>query len=164
MIPPTEEDTTFRHRRIQGEVQDENAWVLRGWPAMRDFLERAGSAALCGRDSCRHRVRLRTPASTGSLTTETVEHFAERQGPEGSSRALGWDTPSRIFSRPLTFRLTPLAIWALAAARCGSIWKPRWPSSCSPTAPGPIARTRLIREVRPPFTMPSERRFRRHTR
>ena len=29
-IPPTEEDTTFRHRRIQGEVQDENAWVLGG--------------------------------------------------------------------------------------------------------------------------------------
>ena len=29
-IPPTEEDTTFRHRRIQGEVQDENAWVLSG--------------------------------------------------------------------------------------------------------------------------------------
>ena len=30
LIPPTEEDTTFRHRRIQGEVQDENAWVLKG--------------------------------------------------------------------------------------------------------------------------------------
>jgi CubicO group peptidase (beta-lactamase class C family) len=29
-IPPTEEDRTFRHRRIQGEVQDENAWVLNG--------------------------------------------------------------------------------------------------------------------------------------
>jgi CubicO group peptidase (beta-lactamase class C family) len=29
-IPPTEEDTTFRHRRIQGEVQDENAWLLQG--------------------------------------------------------------------------------------------------------------------------------------
>ena len=29
-IPPTEEDTSFRHRRIQGEVQDENAWVLGG--------------------------------------------------------------------------------------------------------------------------------------
>ncbi len=29
-IPPTEEDSTFRHRRIQGEVQDENAWILGG--------------------------------------------------------------------------------------------------------------------------------------
>ncbi len=29
-IPPTEEDTWFRHRLIQGEVQDENAWVLGG--------------------------------------------------------------------------------------------------------------------------------------
>ena len=25
---------------------------------------------------------------------KNVEHFAERQSPEGSSRALGWDTPS----------------------------------------------------------------------
>ncbi len=30
LIPPTEEDTSFRHRRIQGEVQDENAFVLGG--------------------------------------------------------------------------------------------------------------------------------------
>ena len=30
VIPPTEEDTWFRHRLIQGEVQDENAWVLGG--------------------------------------------------------------------------------------------------------------------------------------
>ena len=29
-IPPTEEDRSFRHRRIQGEVQDENAWLLQG--------------------------------------------------------------------------------------------------------------------------------------
>ncbi len=29
-IPPTEEDTTFRHRIIQGEVQDENCFVLGG--------------------------------------------------------------------------------------------------------------------------------------
>src|SRR6204780_1948374 len=29
-IPPTEEDSTFRHRIIQGEVQDENCFVLGG--------------------------------------------------------------------------------------------------------------------------------------
>ena len=29
-IPPTEEDTTFRHRIIQGEVQDENCFILGG--------------------------------------------------------------------------------------------------------------------------------------
>ena len=29
-IPPTEEDLTFRHRIIQGEVQDENCFVLGG--------------------------------------------------------------------------------------------------------------------------------------
>ena len=29
-IPPTESDTQFRNRVIQGEVQDENAWILDG--------------------------------------------------------------------------------------------------------------------------------------
>ena len=29
-IPPTEDDRTFRHRVIQGEVNDENAWVMGG--------------------------------------------------------------------------------------------------------------------------------------
>ena len=30
LVPPTEEDELFRQRRIQGEVQDEHAYVLRG--------------------------------------------------------------------------------------------------------------------------------------
>ena len=29
-IPPTEDDRTFRHRVVQGEVNDENAWVMGG--------------------------------------------------------------------------------------------------------------------------------------
>jgi CubicO group peptidase (beta-lactamase class C family) len=29
-IPPTEDDRNFRHRVIQGEVNDENAWVMGG--------------------------------------------------------------------------------------------------------------------------------------
>jgi CubicO group peptidase (beta-lactamase class C family) len=95
MIPPTEEDTTFRHRRIQGEVQDENAYVLGGV---------AGNAGLFSTvaDLLRFTEEILS-AGTGdapevkggrSFEEKTVERFARRQGPEGSSCALGWDTPS----------------------------------------------------------------------
>ncbi|MDR3742549.1 MAG: serine hydrolase [Terracidiphilus sp.] len=89
-IPPTEEDTTLRHRRIQGEVQDENAWRLRGV---------AGHAGLFSNvtDLLRLANEILTALRVGNgqlYQRETVELFAQRQGPEGSSRALGWDTPS----------------------------------------------------------------------
>jgi serine-type D-Ala-D-Ala carboxypeptidase len=94
-IPPTEEDTTFRRRRIQGEVQDENAYVLGGvaghaglFSCVRDVLRLAreilNAGARTGPDAQRARL----------FERNTVELFAERQPPMGSSRALGWDTPS----------------------------------------------------------------------
>lgn len=89
LIPPTEEDTTLRQRRIQGEVQDENAWRLKG---------AAGHAGLFSNvpDLLRFAQEiLAAQRGSGALfTPDTVSLFAERQGPEGSSRALGWDTPS----------------------------------------------------------------------
>lgn len=96
-IPPTEEDTTFRHRCIQGEVQDENAWVLGGV---------AGHAGLfsCVPDLLRFSAEILRCAKlvvSGSASpfaslfeARVVEQFAQRQLPHGSSRALGWDTPS----------------------------------------------------------------------
>jgi len=90
-IPPSEEDTTLRMRRIQGEVQDENAWRLGGV---------AGHAGLFSNtaDLLRLAQEILTAVRDGQgklFSRETVEMFAERQGPEGSSRALGWDTPSK---------------------------------------------------------------------
>jgi len=90
LIPPTEEDTTLRHRRIQGEVQDENAWRLHGV---------AGHAGLFSNvaDLLRFSKEILTALRSGRgliFERETVELFAQRQGPDGSSRALGWDTPS----------------------------------------------------------------------
>ena len=88
-IPPTEEDTTFRMRRIQGEVQDENAWVLKGvaghaglFSNVPDLLRLAGEVLAGAR--CKGQL----------FDQRAVQYFAERQPPEGSSRALGWDTPS----------------------------------------------------------------------
>jgi CubicO group peptidase (beta-lactamase class C family) len=93
-IPPTEEDLTFRHRRIQGEVEDENACVLNGvaghaglFSNVPDLLRFAGAI-----------LRNAKPAGSEEnpslFDSAVLERFAQRQPPEGSSRALGWDTPS----------------------------------------------------------------------
>lgn len=94
LIPPTEIDNTFRKRIIQGEVQDENAWILDGvaghaglFSNVPDLL-RFASEILAGLQGTR------SHSATPLFARKTIDHFAERQPPAGSSRALGWDTPS----------------------------------------------------------------------
>jgi CubicO group peptidase (beta-lactamase class C family) len=98
-IAPTENDTTFRHRLLRGEVHDENAGRLGGVsghaglfstaPDLARFArwllaKRSDLEELCGDVRC-------PPNFKKSL----VRTFTQRQSiPAGSSRALGWDTPS----------------------------------------------------------------------
>ena len=91
-IPPTEDDRNFRHRIIQGEVHDENACVMGGV---------AGHAGLFSdaADSLRFARCILSSGLTASgmqlFAAQTVLLFAEAaQQPPGTSRALGWDTPS----------------------------------------------------------------------
>ncbi len=86
-IPPTEIDELFRQRRIQGEVQDEHAHLMRGV---------AGHAGLFSNvpDLLRFSRTILKPGDFSLFQPETVELFGQRQLPAGSSRALGWDTPS----------------------------------------------------------------------
>jgi serine-type D-Ala-D-Ala carboxypeptidase len=97
-IPPTADErkdgkhsssalSTFRNRIIQGEVQDENAFVLGGAAAhaglfsIAEDLARFAHAMLQG--------------GSPILRPETVALFTRRESmPAGTSRALGWDTPS----------------------------------------------------------------------
>jgi len=151
-IPPTEEDIAFRHRRIRGEVQDENAWVLKG---------AAGHAGLFSNvpDLLRFAAAI-LGSETGSAAEsdqpdvfdrETVEYFAQRQKPDGSSRALGWDTPSeksssgRHFSRRSIGHLgySGCSLWIDLDARVAVVLLTNrtWPDR----------RSQLIREVRPAF-------------
>ena len=102
-IPPTEHDRVYRGRVIQGEVQDENCHALGGvaghaglFSNTLDVLRFAGCILAEGR----------TPHGRHLFQPETVRLFATRQTePAGTSRALGWDTPSepssagRYFSR-----------------------------------------------------------------
>jgi CubicO group peptidase (beta-lactamase class C family) len=91
-IPPTENDATFRHRIIQGEVQDENCFALGGV---------AGHAGLFAGalDVVRFAACILNQGQTASgqqlFQPQTVKLFATRQSePRGTTRALGWDTPS----------------------------------------------------------------------
>jgi len=85
--PATSTLSTFRGRIIQGEVQDENASVLGGVAghaglfSTADDLARFAHAMLNGG----HPI----------LRADTVDLFTRREStPAGTSRALGWDTPS----------------------------------------------------------------------
>ena len=88
-IPPTEHDTAFRHRMIHGEVHDENAGRLGGVSGHAGLFSTAPDLA-----------RFASWLMGGTVTppvlrSETVARFVSRQGiPPGSTRALGWDTPS----------------------------------------------------------------------
>jgi serine-type D-Ala-D-Ala carboxypeptidase len=86
-IPPTADDKTFRQRIIQGEVQDENAWVMGGVAPHAGLFSTASDVAGFAT----------TLLSGGApiLRPETLHIFTRReQSPPGTSRALGWDTPS----------------------------------------------------------------------
>jgi CubicO group peptidase (beta-lactamase class C family) len=83
-IPPTEEDLTFRHRIIQGEVQDENCFVLGGASGHAGLFSNALDPLLYSQ--CLLGGQLFTP--------QTIRLFTTRVLPD-SSRALGWDTPSQ---------------------------------------------------------------------
>ena len=86
-IPPTADDRTFRNRIIQGEVQDENASVLGGV---------AGHAGVFA--TAQDLARFAHTILEGGrliLRPETVSLFTRRETePAGTSRTLGWDTPS----------------------------------------------------------------------
>lgn len=94
LIPPTETDETFRHRRIQGEVQDENASILNGAAGHAGLFSNVPDLLRFAREIVASAKNDGRSSSKTLFSADTIETFAMRQGPEGSSRALGWDTPS----------------------------------------------------------------------
>lgn len=158
-IPPTEDDTTWRHRVIQGEVQDENAAVLHGVAGHAGLFSNVPDLLRFAAEILRAESELGgtetgtklAQAGTTFFDRATVEMFAERQLPEGSSRALGWDTPSENSTSGRHF--SPRSIGHLGFSGC-SLWIDReahivvnlltnrtWPDRSS----------RMIREVWPVF-------------
>jgi CubicO group peptidase (beta-lactamase class C family) len=156
-IPPTEEDTTFRHRRIQGEVQDEHAWLLKGAAGHAGLFSNVGDLLRFAReilaaeslDSAR--LDYSGQETPRLFDRRTVEIFAERQGPEGSSRALGWDTPSADSTSGRHF--SPRSIGHLGFSGC-SLWidlEARVAVAFLSNRTWPDRKSRLIRQVWPAF-------------
>jgi CubicO group peptidase (beta-lactamase class C family) len=147
-IPPTEEDSPLRHRRIQGEVQDENAWLLGGVAGHAGLFSSVGDLLRFSR------VILAAADRKGSerlFDAATIEFFARRQGPEGSSRALGWDTPSGNSSSGRHF--SPHSIGHLGFSGC-SLWMDLEAGiavALLTNRTWPDRQSQLIRAVRPAF-------------
>jgi len=86
-IPPTSDHRSFRQRIIQGEVYDENASVLGGVAPHAGLFSTAADLAKFAQAMLNQGNRILRP--------ETVTLFTRREPtPPGSTRALGWDTPS----------------------------------------------------------------------
>jgi CubicO group peptidase (beta-lactamase class C family) len=152
MIAPTEEDTTFRHQRIQGEVQDENAWVLKGTAGHAGLFSNVPDLLRFSVVVLGSRPEKVPPGNPGILfKQQTVELFAERQEPEGSSRAIGWDTPSQNSSSGIHF--SPHSIGHLGFSGC-SLWidlDAGVAITLLTNRTWPDRQNQLIREVRPAF-------------
>ena len=86
-IPPTVDDRSFRHRIIQGEVHDENASALGGVAGHAGMFATAGDVAIFA-DALLN-------GGTPVVRADTLNIFTRREAaPAGTSRTLGWDTPS----------------------------------------------------------------------
>jgi CubicO group peptidase (beta-lactamase class C family) len=107
-IAPTEVDTVYRHTHVHGVVHDENAYAMGGvaghaglFSSARDMAVLAqtmldgGAVGPCtGEPGTGVPCSVPRPGPERIVAPTTVELFTRRYGPE-SSRALGWDTPSR---------------------------------------------------------------------
>ncbi|GBD01837.1 Beta-hexosaminidase [bacterium HR18] len=90
-VVPTEVDTIFRHRLLQGEVHDETAWILGGVAGHAGVFSTAA-------DLARFAYMLVNEGRIGGrqfLKPETIRLFTTPvDPPRAGTRALGWDTKS----------------------------------------------------------------------
>lgn len=143
-IPPTRDGQDFRQRVVQGEVHDENASVMGGVSGHAGLFSNTTdlvdfSATMLG-------------MGTQLFDPETINLFTRRQRmPAGTSRALGWDTPSSPSQSGKHFSLrsfghlgyTGTSLWIDAERKIAiSLLTNRtWPDNQS----------QLIKQVRPAF-------------
>jgi CubicO group peptidase (beta-lactamase class C family) len=86
-IPPAQDDRVFRKKIIQGEVDDENAWAMGGVAGHAGLFSNARDLAVF--------ANCMLNGGQPVLQRHTVELFTKKQNlPQGSSWALGWDTPT----------------------------------------------------------------------
>ncbi|HWF67591.1 MAG TPA: serine hydrolase domain-containing protein [Acidobacteriaceae bacterium] len=86
-IPPTGIDNELRHRTLQGEVHDDNCYVLGGVSGHAGLFSNAGDILRFANCILNAGVPLFRP--------ETVSLFTARNSNMPNARALGWDMPTR---------------------------------------------------------------------
>lgn len=87
-IPPTVDDAAFRHRIVQGEVNDENSSVLGGIAGHAGVFAPASDVAAFAHSMLQGGRPILHPGTVALFTRGESR-------PVGTSRALGWDTPSQ---------------------------------------------------------------------
>lgn len=87
-IPPTENERSFFGHVMQGEVNDENAHVMGGVAGHAGIFAPAADIARFAECMLR--------GGSPILKPGTIKTFTKRETtPPGTTRAIGWDTPSR---------------------------------------------------------------------
>jgi CubicO group peptidase (beta-lactamase class C family) len=90
-IAPTEQDDTFRHMLVRGVVHDENAYVMGGVAGHAGLFSTARDLSALAQLYLNHG----SYRGTRLIKASTIALFETPQNlPPGSSRALGWDTPT----------------------------------------------------------------------
>jgi len=89
-IAPTQNDTTWRKRLLQGEVEDENAWAMGGVAGHAGLFSTAGDVAIFAQMLLNGGIY----AHRRLLKRATIEMFTMREAIGGAARALGWDVPT----------------------------------------------------------------------
>ena len=154
-IPPTENDATFRHRIIQGEVQDENAYLLNGAAGHAGLFSNVHDLLRFAQTILAAAGHPPVPGHPKLFQASTVELFAQHQPPAESSRALGWDTPSGSQDKPSASgsHFSPRTIGHLGFSGC-SLWidlEAGVAIALLTNRTWPDRQNQQIREVRPAF-------------
>jgi len=142
LIPPTEDDRTFRKRIIQGEVNDENAWVIGGVGGHAGMFASAPDLAVFAECMLQGGAPLLKPATTALFTRR-------EETPRGTSRALGWDTPSQPSSSGKQFSASSYGHLGYTGT---SLWidpKRRLSVTLLTNRTWPDRKSQRIKEIRP---------------
>jgi beta-glucosidase-like glycosyl hydrolase/CubicO group peptidase (beta-lactamase class C family) len=89
-IPPTENDTSFRRRLLQGEVHDANAFAMGGVAGHAGLFSTAGDLAAFAQMILNGGIY----AHDRLLKRATIQQFTRRVAVGDSARARGWDVPT----------------------------------------------------------------------
>ncbi len=90
-IAPTEENPAYRHRPLQGEVDDDNAWAMGGVAGHAGLFSTAGDLAIFAQMMLNAGVY----GDQRLLARATIQEFTRRQNFAGDARTLGWDVPTQ---------------------------------------------------------------------